>query len=174
MTSPDISTVIAPELPYLRRYARALTGSQSSGDTYAIATLEAIVEDRDILDRGIEPRVALFQVFHGIWQSSGSPTGGDETGLAAAAQALRDMCCENDANRAAFLEAGALAPPSCAPAPRRARWRCVRLRSAAAPRAAAAAPKPKPGPMRKPRGSRDAPPARARPPQAPRPRSWPR
>ena len=95
-------------------------------------------------------------------------------GLAAAAQALRDMCCENDANRAAFLEAGALAPPSCAPAPRRARWRCVRLRSAAAPRAAAAAPKPKPGPMRKPRGSRDAPPARARPPQAPRPRSWPR
>ena len=87
MTSPDISTVIAPELPYLRRYARALTGSQSSGDTYAIATLEAIVEDRDILDRGIEPRVALFQVFHGIWQSSGSPTGGDETGLAAAAQA---------------------------------------------------------------------------------------
>ena len=32
---------IAHELPYLRRYARALTGTQRTGDAYAAATLEA-------------------------------------------------------------------------------------------------------------------------------------
>jgi hypothetical protein len=33
---------IAHDLPYLRRYARALTGSQTSGDAYVAATLEAL------------------------------------------------------------------------------------------------------------------------------------
>ena len=42
--APDLSAMIGSELPYLRRYARALTGSQSSGDAYALATLEAILE----------------------------------------------------------------------------------------------------------------------------------
>ena len=32
-----------PHLPFLRRYARALTGSQTHGDAYVRATLEAIV-----------------------------------------------------------------------------------------------------------------------------------
>ena len=41
--APDLSTLIGSELPYLRRYARALTGSQSSGDAYALATLEAML-----------------------------------------------------------------------------------------------------------------------------------
>jgi DNA-directed RNA polymerase specialized sigma24 family protein len=40
----DITTAIGTYLPYLRRYARALTGTQSSGDAYAAATLEAILE----------------------------------------------------------------------------------------------------------------------------------
>jgi DNA-directed RNA polymerase specialized sigma24 family protein len=30
---------VAQHLPYLRRYARALTGSQASGDAYVAATL---------------------------------------------------------------------------------------------------------------------------------------
>ena len=37
---------LAPHLPFLRRYARALTGSQSHGDHYVRATLEAIVATR--------------------------------------------------------------------------------------------------------------------------------
>lgn len=71
--NPDISTLIAPELPYLRRYARALTGSQSTGDRYAIATLEAILADRALFASGLEPRVALFRAFHAIWSSAGAP-----------------------------------------------------------------------------------------------------
>jgi len=74
---------IATNLPYLRRFARALTGSQASGDAYAIATLEAIAEDASTSDGPLEPRQTLYQVFLKIWgslavnqrahDSSGSP-----------------------------------------------------------------------------------------------------
>ena len=45
----SISQAVAQHLPYLRRYARALTGSQSSGDAYVVATLEALVEDPNLI-----------------------------------------------------------------------------------------------------------------------------
>ena len=83
----DLSSLIGPHLPYLRRYARALTGSQSSGDTYALAALEAIIEDDAIFDTGIAPRVALFRIFNSIWRSTGAPVTDSESGLARAAQA---------------------------------------------------------------------------------------
>jgi len=59
---------IATNLPYLRRFARALTGTQASGDAYAIATLEAIA-DNNVADGALEPRQALYQVFLKIWGS---------------------------------------------------------------------------------------------------------
>ena len=70
----QISQRIAQQLPYLRRYARALTGSQSSGDAFASATLEAILSDPSMYDPSLPPKVSLFRVFHGIWTSVGSPT----------------------------------------------------------------------------------------------------
>lgn len=70
----DFSDRIATELPYLRRYARALTGAQDSGDKYAIATLEALLQDRSIFEDGIRPRVALYKCFHAIWSTTGAPT----------------------------------------------------------------------------------------------------
>lgn len=88
-SSPKISLVeqIGQQLPYLRRYARALTGSQSSGDAYAAATLEALLEDRDAFDGQHGVRVGLFRVFHLIWNSSGAPVADDESGIAKRAQA---------------------------------------------------------------------------------------
>ncbi len=83
----DLAGTIARELPYLRRYARALTGNQTTGDRYAEATLMAILADRSSWQGDLEPRTALFTVFNGIWSSSGSPVEGGETGLAARAQA---------------------------------------------------------------------------------------
>ena len=38
---------LAPYLSLLRRYARALTGSQNSGDAYVRATLQSIIESPD-------------------------------------------------------------------------------------------------------------------------------
>ena len=83
----DLSDKIAAELPYLRRYARALTGSQTSGDNYAIATLEAILSDRSMFgdDEGV--RVALFKCFHAIWTSAGASKVEDSTGVLGKAQA---------------------------------------------------------------------------------------
>jgi DNA-directed RNA polymerase specialized sigma24 family protein len=75
MTKPhseDLASRIGAQLPYLRRYARALTGSQSTGDTYAAATLEAILQDRSAFETS-DARVALFRAFHLIWTSSGAP-----------------------------------------------------------------------------------------------------
>ncbi len=63
------SQAIAPYLPFLRRYARALTGSQSSGDAYVAAALEALIEDTSVLDDASSPRVALYKLFSKIWNS---------------------------------------------------------------------------------------------------------
>lgn len=60
---------IAPYLPFLRRYARALTGNQSSGDAYVAASLEALIEDPAILEASASPRVALYRLFSKIWNS---------------------------------------------------------------------------------------------------------
>lgn len=72
-TATDVTGQIAAELPYLRRYARALTGNQQTGDHYAAATLEALLSDPEILSGNVAPKVGLFRTFHGIWVSSGSP-----------------------------------------------------------------------------------------------------
>ena len=39
------SSAVNQYLPFLRRYARALTGNQASGDAYVAATLEALIAD---------------------------------------------------------------------------------------------------------------------------------
>ena len=59
---------VAQHLPFLRRYARVLTGTQVSGDAYVAATLEALIQDQSVLN-GNGTRVALFQLFTKIWNS---------------------------------------------------------------------------------------------------------
>jgi CheY-like chemotaxis protein len=65
----SISQTLAPHLPYLRRYARALTGSQSSGDAHVRAALTALLSGDQSLIEGVPPRVGLYRLFHAIWQS---------------------------------------------------------------------------------------------------------
>jgi CheY-like chemotaxis protein len=67
----DMSTshAVAKDVPYLRRYARALTGSQSSGDAYVAAALEAMIADPSARDDPAGTRVALFRLFTKIWSS---------------------------------------------------------------------------------------------------------
>jgi CheY-like chemotaxis protein len=55
----------------LRRYARALSGNQASGDAYVAATLEALVQDPKILNDSASTRIALYQLFTKIWNSVG-------------------------------------------------------------------------------------------------------
>ena len=63
---------LAPHLPYIRRYARALTGEQRTGDNYVRVALEALAAGEQSLDAKLTPRVALYRVFHAIWCSSGA------------------------------------------------------------------------------------------------------
>jgi DNA-directed RNA polymerase specialized sigma24 family protein/CheY-like chemotaxis protein len=66
----SIAIEISAYLPYLRRFARALTGSAASGDAYVVATLEVIVADAAAFPRGIDSRSALYQVFLRLWSST--------------------------------------------------------------------------------------------------------
>ena len=61
---------LAPHLPFLRRYARALTGSQAHGDAFVRATLEAIVAQPDEFPRDVDPRLGLYKTFHAIWSTA--------------------------------------------------------------------------------------------------------
>lgn len=63
------SQLVAEHLPLLRRYARALTGSQASGDAYVAAMLEALLQDPALLEEKHGPRVGLFRLFTQIWNS---------------------------------------------------------------------------------------------------------
>ena len=63
------SQLVVQHLPYLRRYARALTGSQVAGDAYVAATLETLVNEPDTLGRSTNIKADLFRVFTRIWNS---------------------------------------------------------------------------------------------------------
>lgn len=60
---------LASQLPFLRRYARALTGSQSLGDSAVRETLEALLEVPDEWDETAPVKTELFKAFHRIWKS---------------------------------------------------------------------------------------------------------
>ncbi len=75
------SQAVLQQLPFLRRYARALSGSQASGDAYVAATLEALIANPQVIDSTSSSRVGLYRLFTKIWNSvpvNGKP----ETGVA--------------------------------------------------------------------------------------------
>ena len=64
-----IADLIAPQLPSLRLFARALTGAQDRGDSYVVATLESLVADAKLFRRDLAPKIAAFRAFVQIWNS---------------------------------------------------------------------------------------------------------
>ncbi|MEO8723051.1 MAG: response regulator [Sphingobium sp.] len=68
---------LLPHLPFLRRYARALTGSQSEGDTYVRATLEMIVAAPEEFPTSVDVRLGLYRSFDAIWSSTHLSNGHD-------------------------------------------------------------------------------------------------
>ena len=65
----SVSQAISSHIPYLRRFARALTGTQSGGDAYVLATLEAIVADPAAFKPGADVRTSLYRIFLKVWES---------------------------------------------------------------------------------------------------------
>lgn len=73
---------IAVNLPFLRRYARALVGSQATGDAFVQATLEAALADPDLKASLEGGRIPLYRAFNSIWSSAylEAPEFSDEAG----------------------------------------------------------------------------------------------
>jgi CheY-like chemotaxis protein len=72
----SLKAALLPELPYLRRYARALTGSQTLGDAAVRETLEALLVAPHEFDMVQPPRLELYRVFHKLWHGM-AQVGGD-------------------------------------------------------------------------------------------------
>jgi branched-chain amino acid transport system permease protein len=82
-----VSSNIAQHLPHLRRFARALSGSQSSGDAYVASLLEVIGADPSSFPDNASPRVALYKAFTRVWNSvslnlEGNAAGEEDHGAA--------------------------------------------------------------------------------------------
>ena len=77
----SIAAEVATHLPFLRRYARALTGAQSTGDAFVQATLEAALADDELAATLRDGRVPLYRAFTKVWSSAylevGAEDGGD-------------------------------------------------------------------------------------------------
>lgn len=77
-----IGTQVAVHLPYLRRYARALCGSQAAGDAYVRATLEAALADPALAASLAQGRVPLYAAFSKLWAGAQVAPAGDGQGSA--------------------------------------------------------------------------------------------
>jgi CheY-like chemotaxis protein/DNA-directed RNA polymerase specialized sigma24 family protein len=87
----------------VRRYARALTGDQTTGDHYVRVALEAVAAGDRVLEDSLTPRVALYHVFHAIWLSTGAQLeapGEDDGGVDDASRRLMRIAPRS---RQAFL-----------------------------------------------------------------------
>ncbi len=93
---------LAPHLPYVRRYARALTGDQGTGDNYVRVALEALAAGERQLPPNMTPRVALYHVFHAIWVSTGAQLE-DSSGIEAGADPSQRLMRMAPRSRQAFL-----------------------------------------------------------------------
>jgi DNA-directed RNA polymerase specialized sigma24 family protein len=94
---------IAPHLPYLRRFARATTGSQTSGDAYVAATLEALIADVSIFPEASNDRIALYKLFSALFSSSAVQIPEPAPTFAWEQRAARNLATLSPRARQAFL-----------------------------------------------------------------------
>lgn len=79
---------IADHLPHLRRYARALFGSQQRGDQYVRVCIETLLEEPAKFADVPSARLALFKLFHETWLRTTQPLEEHGTGEPPAPEGL--------------------------------------------------------------------------------------
>jgi DNA-directed RNA polymerase specialized sigma24 family protein len=94
---------IAPHLPYLRRFSRAVTGSQTSGDAYVAATLEALIADLSIFPKTNDDRVSLYRLFSQLFDSLSVPIPENPTPFGWERKAANNLEAVTPQARKAFL-----------------------------------------------------------------------
>lgn len=60
----SLGQAIAPHLPYLRRYGRAISGSQQSGDALVSQLLETLIANPAAVDMAGDLRIDLYRMVH--------------------------------------------------------------------------------------------------------------
>jgi CheY-like chemotaxis protein/DNA-directed RNA polymerase specialized sigma24 family protein len=104
LAAMSISQSIVPHLPYLRRFARALCGSQRGGDAYVEAVLATLIADPSGFPYDLETRVALYRQLLRVWNSVAVNTiHRPESANAAEAAAIRSLDAVTPKPRQAFL-----------------------------------------------------------------------
>ncbi|MBO6638128.1 MAG: response regulator [Roseitalea sp.] len=99
----SLASQISPHVPLLRRFARALTGSQRAGDTYVAALLEALVADRAIFSDLSDVKLALYKSFLDLWSSLDVNLKADPDAPAEPARGERNLQAIAPMPRQAFL-----------------------------------------------------------------------
>jgi len=98
-----LSMRIAPHLPYLRRFSRAVTGSQTSGDAYVAATLEALIADLSIFPKSSDDRVGLYRLYSQLFDSLSVPIPQNTTPFSWERKAAANLEAVTPQARKAFL-----------------------------------------------------------------------
>lgn len=99
----SLANELAPHIPYLRRFARALVGSQAAGDNYVAAVLETIVTDRSVFPTDMPAKIGLYRTFVALWQSFDINLDGQEALTAWEARARGNLTAITPRARQAFL-----------------------------------------------------------------------
>ena len=99
----SLTARVASHLPYLRRYARSVTGSQTSGDAYVAAVLEALIADISIFPQGSSDRVSLYKLFVALFGSLAPEIVPQETPYAWERRAKDNLAALPTQARHAFL-----------------------------------------------------------------------
>src|SRR3569833_243083 len=98
-----LSMRIAPHLPYLRRFSRAVTSSQTSGDAYVAAVLEALIADTSIFPEASSDRIALYKLFSRLFTSSSVHIPAPTSAFAWEQRAASNLASLSEKPRQAFL-----------------------------------------------------------------------
>ncbi len=93
----------SPHLPYLRRFARALTGNQRIGDIYVQAALESILADPARINPENDVRTSLYKILLEVWRSVPINAQLDPSLPPAEVGALRSLDAIAPRSRIAFL-----------------------------------------------------------------------
>ncbi|WP_339854380.1 response regulator [uncultured Nisaea sp.] len=99
----SLSNRVASHLPPLRRYGRAVTGSQTSGDAYVAATLEALIADVSCFPETSSDRVSLFKLFATLFGSTTIPVEPNNSPYAWEERAAANLSAVPPTARQAFL-----------------------------------------------------------------------
>ncbi|WP_394690600.1 response regulator [Hoeflea sp.] len=98
-----LSMRIAPHLPYLRRFSRAVTGSQTTGDAFVAATLEALIADISIFPDASSDRVSLYRLYSQLFDKLSVPLSANDTPFGWEKKAAANLEAVTPQARKAFL-----------------------------------------------------------------------